>query len=149
MPKRYAKYGLFLLSRDYLVVWAAMMGNECFTITIYVFLFATGLKDYSMNIQALNNLYNKKIWYDHPTENYKRRITEDESPCGLQINKNPGIQIISLDFFEKWNSVLRNAERQLIELLFTEAKVVSKAVEDRFDRKLREMIPENFRSATN
>ena len=30
------KYGLFLLSRDYLVVWATMMGNECFMITIYI-----------------------------------------------------------------------------------------------------------------
>ena len=37
MPKRYAKYGLFLLSRDYLVVWATMMGNECFMITIYIY----------------------------------------------------------------------------------------------------------------
>ena len=30
MPKRYSKYGLFLLSLDYLVIWANMMGNECF-----------------------------------------------------------------------------------------------------------------------
>ena len=30
MPKCYAKYSLFLLSRDYLVVWATMMENECF-----------------------------------------------------------------------------------------------------------------------
>ena len=53
-------------------------------------------------------------------------------PYGLKINKKPSIQIISLDFLEKWNSVLRNAERQLIELLLTEAKVVSKVVEDKF-----------------
>ena len=32
---------------------------------IYVFLFALGLKDYSMNIQDLSNLYNKKIRYNH------------------------------------------------------------------------------------
>ena len=37
MPKRHAKYGLFLLSRDSLVVWATMMGHECFMITIYVY----------------------------------------------------------------------------------------------------------------
>ena len=41
----------------------------------------------------------------------------------------------SLDFLEKWNSVLRNAGRQLIELLITEAKVGSKAVEDKFKKK--------------
>ena len=41
MPKRYAKYGFFLLSRDYLVVRATMMGNDCFTITtnIYIYIY--------------------------------------------------------------------------------------------------------------
>ena len=36
-----------------------------------------------------------------------------------------------------------------MELLLTGAKVVSKAVEDRFERKLREKFPENFRAARN
>ena len=92
---------------------------------------------------------NKKIRYDHHAENYKRRIIEGKSPYGLQINKKPGTQTISLEFLDKWNSVLGNAERQLIELLFREAKVVSKSVEDKFERKLREMFPENFRAARN
>ena len=104
-------------------------------ITLYVFLFELGLKDYSMNIQYLRNLYNKKIRYDHHAENYKCSIIEDKSPYGFQINKKPGIQTISLDFLEKWNSVLRIAERQLIELLLTEAKVVSKMIEDKFEKK--------------
>ena len=30
------EYGLFLLSRDYQVVWATMMGLECFMVTIYI-----------------------------------------------------------------------------------------------------------------
>ena len=38
MSKRYAKYGLFLLSRDYQVVWATMMGNECFMIMITMYI---------------------------------------------------------------------------------------------------------------
>ena len=69
--------------------------------------------------------------------------------ANLQINKKPGIQTIPLDFFEKWNSVLRNAERQLIELFLTKAKIVSKAVVDKFERKLREIFPENFRATRN
>ena len=93
--------------------------------------------------------YNKKIRYDHHAGNYKRSIIEGKSHYGLQINKKPGIQTISLDFFEKWNSVLRNAERQLVELFLTEAKILSKAVVDKFERKLREMFPENFRAARN
>ena len=119
------------------------MGNDCFMITIYVFLFALGLRDYSMNMQDLSNLYNKTIQYDHHAENYKYSIIKGKSPYCLQINKKPGIQTISLEFPEKWNSFLRNAERQLIELLLTEAKVVSKAVQNKFERKLREMFLEN------
>ena len=69
-------------------------------------------------------------------------MIEDKSPYGLQINNKACIQTISLDVLEKWKSVLRNAERQLIELLLTEAKVVSRAVEDKFERKLREMFTE-------
>ena len=44
--------------------------------------------------------------------------------------KKTGIQAISQDFLEKWNSVVRNAEWQLIELLLTEAKIVYKSAED-------------------
>ena len=80
MPKRYPKYGLYPLPRDYVVVWTTMMENECFMIIIYAFLFALGLKDYSMNIQDLSNLYNKKVQYDHHAEDYNHGIIEDESP---------------------------------------------------------------------
>ena len=57
-----------------------MMENECFMIIIYASLFALGLKDYSMNIQDLSNLYNKKVQYDHHAEDYNHSIIEDESP---------------------------------------------------------------------
>ena len=39
-PKRYVKYVLFRLPCDYQVVWATMMGNECFMITIiYIYIY--------------------------------------------------------------------------------------------------------------
>ena len=100
-------------------------------ITIYVFLFARGLKDYNMNIQDLSNLYKKKIWYNYHIANYKYTIIDVKSTYGLQIHKKTGIQAISLDFLEKWNSVVRNTEKQLIELLLTEAKIVYKSAENK------------------
>ena len=48
--------GLFLLSRDSLIVWTTIMENECFMITLYVFLFPLELKDYSMNRKDSSNL---------------------------------------------------------------------------------------------
>ena len=67
----------------------------------------------------------------------------------MQINKKPGIDIISLDFLKKWSSVLKNAERQLIQSLLSEAKVVSKAIQNKFERTLREMFSENFKARRN
>ena len=34
MPKHYAKFGFFLLPRNYLVVWAIVIRNECFMILL-------------------------------------------------------------------------------------------------------------------
>ena len=67
----------------------------------------------------------------------------------MQINKKPGIDIISLDFLKKRSSVLKNAERQLIQSLLSEAKVVSKAIQNKFERTLREMFSENFKARRN
>ena len=72
-----------------------------------------------------------------------------ESPYGLQINEKTGVQTIPLDFLQKWNSLLKNKERQLFELWPREAKVVCKAVEGMFKKKLRKMFLENFRAARN
>ena len=52
---------LVLLSRDYLIVWITIVENGRFIITIYVFLFALGLKDYSMSIQDLSNFYKRSM----------------------------------------------------------------------------------------
>ena len=52
---------LFLLSRDYLIVWMTIIENERFIITIYVFLFVLGLKDYNMSIQDLSNFYKRSM----------------------------------------------------------------------------------------
>ena len=38
IPNRYAKYGLFFLSPDCLVIWATMMGNEYIYIYIYIYI---------------------------------------------------------------------------------------------------------------
>ena len=47
------------------------------------------------------------IRYDHHAGNYKLSIIEGKSTYGFQINKKSGIQTISQDFFQKWNSALK------------------------------------------
>lgn len=42
-----------------------MIRIECFVIIIHVVQVASQLNDYSMNMQDLTNLCNKKVRYDH------------------------------------------------------------------------------------
>ena len=125
------------------------MEDQCHVIIIYVALIALGLRNYSMNIQDLTNLYNKRIRYDHHAENYRRSMIVDETPYGLRINRKRGIQTASINFIEKWNQILKGAERKLVELLLTESVIVSKTFEDKFDEKLKETFPRNFRLIRN
>ena len=67
------------------------MEGQCHVIIIYVTLIALRLRNYSMNIQDLTNLYNKRIGYDHHAENYRRSMIE---PYGLRLNRKPGIQTV-------------------------------------------------------
>lgn len=46
-----------------------MIKIECFMIIIHVVQVAPRLNDYSMNMQGLTNLYNKKVRYDQHTKN--------------------------------------------------------------------------------
>ena len=52
---------MFHFSRDYLIVWRTIIENERFMITIYVFLFALGLKYYTINRKGLSNLYKSSV----------------------------------------------------------------------------------------
>ena len=122
------------------------MDDHCHVIIIHVALIALGSRNYSLNIQDLTNLYNKIIRYDH-AENYRRSIIEDETPYGLQINRKPGIQAVSVNFIEKWNEILKGTERKLVELLLTESVIVSKTIEAKFEKKLKETFPKNFTSS--
>ena len=122
------------------------MDDQCHVIIIHVALIALGSRNYSLNIQDLTNLYNKIIRYDH-AENYRRSIIEDETPYGLQINRKPGIQAVSVNFIEKWNEILKGTERKLVELLLTESVIVSKTIEAKFEKKLKETFPKNFTSS--
>ena len=77
------------------------MEDQCHVIMIYVTLIARALRNYSINIQDLRNLYYKRIRYDHHAENYRRSMIQGETPYGLQINRKSEIQTVSIDFIKK------------------------------------------------
>ena len=44
---------------------------------------------------------------------------------------------------------MKETEQKLVELLLTESVLVSKTIEDKFEEKLKETYPKNFRSIRN
>ena len=68
----------------------------------------------------------------------------DLIPKGLKIKKRPASEPISKDFNIKWNNILRNAERNLVELLLNESLKVVERVELDLDLELKRVYPKNY-----
>ena len=65
-------------------------------------------------------------------------------PSGLKIKKKPAFQPVSEDFETKWNSILYNAERNIVELLQYEAEKVIAKIQVEIQAEVNEKNPEKF-----
>ena len=65
-------------------------------------------------------------------------------PSGLKIKKKPAFQPVSEDFEAKWNSILYNAERNIVELLLYEAEKVIAKIQVEIQAEVNEKNPEKF-----
>ena len=65
-------------------------------------------------------------------------------PSGLKIKKKPAFQPVSEDFETKWNSILYNAERNIVELLQYEAEKVNAKMQVEIQAEVNEKNPEKF-----
>ena len=71
--------------------------------------------------------FEKALRYSHHKENYKKSLQNGVIPHGLRIKKQPAFVPTTEDFYIKWDSILYDAERKLVELLLVELeKVVAK-----------------------
>ena len=68
----------------------------------------------------LDNLVQKSIRYRYHKENYVKSLNESIVPTGLKIKKRPALLPVSEDFERKWNSILYDAEKNIIKLLLYE-----------------------------
>ena len=88
---------------------------------------ANGMVLQGETLSHLDVLVQKSLRYKHHKLNYIRSLEEGIIPSGLKIKKNPAFQPVSENFKVKWNSILYNAERNIVELLLYEAeKVIAK-----------------------
>ena len=78
-------------------------------------------------LEYLDKLLQKSLRYIHHQLNHEESLRRGVIPKGLRIRKNPAFEPISDDFQIKWNKILYNAEKNLVELLLYESsKVVAK-----------------------
>ena len=62
----------------------------------------------------------------------------------MKIKKSPAITPVSEDFNTKWNEVLYNAEKNLVELLLYESSKVIAKSQVELDLEVRKIDPKNY-----
>ena len=68
-------------------------------------------------------------------------------PSGLKIKKKPAFQPVFEDFEAKWNSILYNAEINIVELLLYDAEKVIAKIQVEIQAEVNEKNPENLRES--
>ena len=80
-------------------------------------------------LSYLDHLFQKSLRYHHHKENYRISLPEGIISTSLKIKKEPGFVPVTEQFNKKWNPILFNAERSLVELLLTESDNVVAKIE--------------------
>ena len=100
-----------------------------------------------MVLQSYERIYNKKLRFEHRNENFNKSILCDITPFGLRIKKNPGINVTSSDFMNRWNLALKIVESSLVELLREETEKVVASLDNAFENFLKEVCLRNVQVA--
>ena len=92
----------------------------------------------------LDHLFQKSLCYNHHKENYKISQEEGVTPTGFKLRKDPAFLPVTDSFQQKWDAILFNAERNLVELLLVETDSVIKKLELDIDKELKRLFPNSI-----
>ncbi len=104
---------------------------------INIFILAIAMV-YWRNNNDLDNLWKKRLRYEHHQLNFGISLRDDIIPDGLRITKVPGIAPVTSAFDDKWQSILHQAEIQLVTLLAEETTHVITGLQKKFEDNLNE-----------
>ena len=94
--------------------------------------------------EQLDYLLQKSLRCEHHLKNYEESLKTGLIPNGLRIKKYAAITPTTEDFHLKWQQILYDAEKNLVELLLYEAsQVVSKTQID-LDAEIRKINTKNY-----
>ena len=105
---------------------------------------ANGIVLHRETLSHLDLMIQKSLRYKHHRLNYIQSLGEGIILSGLKLKKKPAFQPVSEDFEVKWNSILYNAERNIVELLLYQAQKVIAKIQVEVQEEVNEKNPENF-----
>ena len=96
--------------------------------------------------QHLERLLQKSLRYQHHQKNCEKSLETGIIPKGLKIKKVPAFHPLSEDFFIKWEEILYNAEKILVELLLYESSKVIAKIEIDFSNEIYKLHPDDYKA---
>ena len=92
---------------------------------------------------GLDYLLHKSFPYEHHLKNYEESLKTGLIPNGLRIKRSAAITPVTEDFHRKWQQILYDAEKNLVELLLHEASQVVAKIQIDLDAEIRKINPNN------
>ena len=89
----------------------------------------------------LDLLFQKALRYKHHQKIFKESLSSNVTPFRLCIKKAPAIETVNENFNMKWHSILKNAEKQLIELLLLESEIMVGKIQFEVDMSIKDLFP--------
>ena len=92
----------------------------------------------------LDYLLQKSFCYEHHVKNYEESLKTGLIPKGLRIKKSAAITPVTEDFHRKWQQILYDAEKNLIELLLYRSSQIFAKIQTDLDAEIRRINPKNY-----
>ena len=71
---------------------------------------------------------------------FSESLSNNVTPFGLHIKKIPAVEIVSYDFHMKWYSILKNSEKQFVELLLLESQTMVAKIQFEVDMSMKALF---------
>ena len=94
--------------------------------------------------EHLDYLLQKSIRYEHHLKNYEESLKTGLILNAWRIKKSAAITSVTEDFHRKWQQILYDAEKNLVELLLYEASQVVAKIQTDLVTEIRKINPKNY-----
>ena len=94
--------------------------------------------------EYLDHLLQRSFRYEHHLKNYEESLKTGLIPNGLRMKKPAAITPVTEDFHRKWQQILYDAKKNLVELLLYEASQVGAKIQIDLDAEIRNINPKNY-----